>query len=436
MKEYDVIVVGSGPGGTTVAREMNRKGKKVLLAEQGGRWNWLGNTLSVAMIMQNSGLTGSKTFPPFTQVAIAKNYGGASNLTCGCAMPPPKKVFDEVGIDLSTEVEEARKDMWIGKLPDNLIGQASLRIMETANDLGYHWDKVEKFINTGKCIPDCADCMNGCKLGAKWTARVYGDEAIAGGADLALNTRIDSVILDNGKAVGVQGRQNGKPVSYYGKRVILSSGIGNVGILRRAGISEAGRTFAVDFLQFVGGVSPHINTSKSQPMAVGTLEHYESDGIVILTVFPTWTQLAVLLAMKGPRHIPKARNTFRYTGLMVKIQDDLQGEIFPDNRFFPFAKVPSSNDKLKLAKGVDIMKKILRKLGASDDSMVELNPSGAHPSATCRIGDVVDTNLETSIKNLYCCDASVLPSSIGLPVVWTVVSLGKRLSKHLDKTFS
>jgi choline dehydrogenase-like flavoprotein len=47
MKEYDVIVVGSGPGGTTVAREMNRKGKKVLLAEQGGRWNWLGNTLSV-----------------------------------------------------------------------------------------------------------------------------------------------------------------------------------------------------------------------------------------------------------------------------------------------------------------------------------------------------------------------------------------------------
>ncbi|MCK7466697.1 MAG: GMC oxidoreductase [Desulfosudis oleivorans] len=81
------------------------------------------------------------------------------------------------------------------------------------------------------------------------------------------------------------------------------------------------------------------------------------------------------------------------------------------------------------------MKKILRKVGASDDSIVELNPSGAHPSATCRMGDVVDTKLETSIASLYCCDASVVPKALGLPVVWTVVALGKRLAKHLESTF-
>ena len=80
------------------------------------------------------------------------------------------------------------------------------------------------------------------------------------------------------------------------------------------------------------------------------------------------------------------------------------------------------------------MKKILRKVGAPDNSIVALNPSGAHPSATCRIGDVVDTKLETSLANLYCCDASVVPSALGLPVVWSVVALGKRLARHLDKT--
>ncbi|MDT8274274.1 MAG: FAD-dependent oxidoreductase, partial [Desulfomonilia bacterium] len=74
MKEYDVIVVGSGPGGATVAREMSRRGKKVLLTERGGRWNWLGNTLSVAMILQNAGLTVSRSLLPITQVTIANNY--------------------------------------------------------------------------------------------------------------------------------------------------------------------------------------------------------------------------------------------------------------------------------------------------------------------------------------------------------------------------
>ena len=39
QKEYDVIVMGSGPGGATVAREMSRRGKDVLLCERGGNWN-------------------------------------------------------------------------------------------------------------------------------------------------------------------------------------------------------------------------------------------------------------------------------------------------------------------------------------------------------------------------------------------------------------
>ena len=83
----------------------------------------------------------------------------------------------------------------------------------------------------------------------------------------------------------------------------------------------------------------------------------------------------------------------------------------------------------------EILRAVIRmckKAGAKESSIYPMKAAGAHPSATCRIGVVIDKNLETQIKDLYCCDASVFPSSLGAPVVWTVVSLGKRLSKHLD----
>ena len=53
--EYDVIIVGTGIGGATVAREMALRGKRVLMLERGGRTNLLGNTLSIPMILQNCG---------------------------------------------------------------------------------------------------------------------------------------------------------------------------------------------------------------------------------------------------------------------------------------------------------------------------------------------------------------------------------------------
>jgi choline dehydrogenase-like flavoprotein len=429
-KEYDVIVAGSGPGGATVAREMSRRNKKVLLIERGGNWQALGNTLSIAMIMQWVPLIFSKQA---SVVMAASNYGGASLISCGAAVAPPRKVFDKVGIDLSTEAAEAKNEMWINTLPDVLVGGTNMRLLEAANDLGFNWTKTERFVDSNRCVPGCADCMLGCPRGAKWSSRIFGDDALRHGAELLLNTRVDNIIRENGKAVGVEASHFGRKMKYFGKKIILSGGVSNVGILRRAGISEAGRSFAVDWLQFIGGVIPGMNTVHDQPMAVGTMEHYESDGIIILPVFPNWSMLAAMLSLKGPQALPWIRNAFRCSGIMVKIQDELKGEIFPDNLLYTCSKEPSERDKKRLRKGADIVRKVLVKAGATEDSIMELKPSGAHPSAACRIGEVVDTNLMTRIDNLYCCDASVVPESLGLPVVWTAVSLGKRLAKHLDQ---
>lgn len=423
--EYDVIVVGSGIGGATVARETARQGKRVLLLERGGRADTMGSTLTVTWVLQNFGLNRSreKSF-----VTFANNYGGLSILTAGCAVPPPPAIFAPHGIDLAAETEEARADMKVQILPDELVGKENLRLLEAANDAGYHWSRVENFIDPGRCVAGCARCMLGCPTGAKFTARVYGDEAVAAGAELHLHTRATEILTEGGRAVGVAAKRFGHPVRYFGRNVVLSAGVGNVRLLRRAGIAEAGRGFACDWLQFVAGIVPGMNTVRANPMTVGTLEHYASDGIAILPVFPNWSQFLLFLAFMGPGSLPKFAHFWRYSGIMVKIRDEISGEIY---RGSAFSKPITARDRARLDTGVGIIRRVFGKAGAREEDIIVLAPLGAHPSASCRIGEVVDGNLATRITGLYCCDASVFPEALGLPVVWTLAALGKRLARHL-----
>lgn len=57
----------------------------------------------------------------------------------------------------------------------------------------------------------------------------------------------------------------------------------------------------------------------------------------------------------------------------------------------------------------------------------------AHPGGSVRIGDGVDSRLQTRTENLYVCDASVIPGEWGLPPTVTLLCLGKYLAAHLSE---
>jgi choline dehydrogenase-like flavoprotein len=44
---------------------------------------------------------------------------------------------------------------------------------------------------------------------------------------------------------------------------------------------------------------------------------------------------------------------------------------------------------------------------------------------------MLDSNLQTKVKNLYVCDASTFPEALDRPTVLTILGLGKRLAAHL-----
>ena len=51
VDEYDAIVVGSGPGGATVARELSRAGRRILVLERGKDDQNLGSYLTALRVL-------------------------------------------------------------------------------------------------------------------------------------------------------------------------------------------------------------------------------------------------------------------------------------------------------------------------------------------------------------------------------------------------
>jgi choline dehydrogenase-like flavoprotein len=430
VDEYDAIVVGSGPGGATVARELSRAGRRVLILERGKDDQNLGSYRTAMRVLDmgrsKEGLA----------MLRASTTGGASVFYSASAAEPPAWLASRYGIDLSPSLDEIRLETGAGVLPESLLGRASVKVMETANKQGYAWEPMAKFLDpakfkNGRCCG--AKEHLGCRCGAKWTARDYLKDALAEGAVLMTETECEEVVVEAGSAVGVQARtKDGQPMEFRAPRVILAAGgLASPLLLQRAGIDQAGDGCFMDPTVVVYGEAPFRGNWQDPPVSVVTWEFYDSDGIRIGTIMEPHLSLAMSMLRKSPRHLGMTLNYRNLVGIMAKVKDDLSGRVHPDGTV---SKRLNENDHGRLNKGIEVSTEILRALGCPQKKIVTGEVKGAHPSGTCRIGKVLNDDLETEIANLYVCDASVFPEALDRPTVMTIVAFGKRLSASiLDK---
>jgi len=429
-QKKDIIVVGSGPGGATIARDLTLKKKDVIIIEQGKDNPPKGTAFSAFHYLGGSSLWGKGFIltKEGYQMIRGITTGGSSMLYLGCAWDPPFALFEKYNIDIQMECQEIKDELCVQTIPDHLLGPRAKALTQSATSLGYQWEKIPKFLNADHCQTNCNCCMFGCPHHAKWHARDWILDAVSHGASFENQMKCEKVIIENQRAVGIIAvDQHNNEIQIEADCVILSAGgIGSPSILKRSGIEAAGESFFFDpFIQVIGHMDKPFQPSKEFPMVTGF--HLEDEGIMITDMSTPFSVYAnnVVFALK-PQHIFSMGTSI---GLLLKVRDDIQGKITKDEKIM--SKPLTMNDKNKLEKGRAICENILSYMGAK--KIWASKVAAAHPGGTCRIGHLLNHNLETDCKNLFVVDASVIPEPWGLPPTLTIISLARRLSRYIQK---
>jgi choline dehydrogenase-like flavoprotein len=308
-----------------------------------------------------------------------------------------------------------KQELPIKVLSDHLIGPSARTIMNSALNLGYPWKKLEKFIYQEQCTSQHFP------LEAQGNSLRYLDEAIRNGAEL-VSANVTKVLTNRYEAIGVEYIDQFGIHQVYSPRIILSAGgVGSAQILQSSGIAEAGDGLFVDPLIIVQGLIKGIEVGNEIPMATGMVCE---EGYILTDI--TLPKLVYQLFAAQVLRFHRLHQHSNTVSIMVKVRDSIGGKITKDGKIY---KDITESDKRKMRQGMNHAIKILQNAGVR--RIFRTAWTAAHPGGSIRIGNLVDSNLETRNQNLFVCDCSVIPEEWGLPPTLTILALAKRLSKYL-----
>jgi choline dehydrogenase-like flavoprotein len=222
----DVVVVGSGAGGATVAAELAEAGIDVIVLEEGGYHptesfqTRMGHALRT---LYRDGGGGSALGSPPILFSEGRCVGGSTVVNGGMAFRTPDRVLDAWRRDiagLALDFATVERRLHVGGQDPETIGRDSQRLKTGADVLGWHI-----IPNTRNQI-HCAgsnNCTLGCPTGAKQSMLLTSvPRALARGARLFADCRVERVTRSGGRITGVTGRIQ-RPDGKRGPRITVTA---------------------------------------------------------------------------------------------------------------------------------------------------------------------------------------------------------------------
>jgi choline dehydrogenase-like flavoprotein len=265
-----LLLIGSGAGGASLAMRMAEAGKKVVVLERGGYYTGLGDPM-------NPGHAGRGTLNQREDDMLVRIDGGRGlatsddqlvNLTYGNCVggatvhywadsyrtPPDRLALWEsrYGLEGHSEdelrpyFEELERDLNVHPASDEYYNGNNLIFRRGLDALGWHGERVPQ-ARKG-CIRS-GYCMQGCSYDAKQSMLVtYLPRAVRVGAVVYADCRVEGILAEGGRATGAvasfldraSGRPNGRRLEVKARIVVLAAGgYGSAPLLLRSGLANS-----------------------------------------------------------------------------------------------------------------------------------------------------------------------------------------------------
>jgi choline dehydrogenase-like flavoprotein len=425
-----VIVVGSGAGGATVARELQGR-FQVTVLEEGGEFKPFSVNLLALEKLRKTGLFIDEReigllFPTMkitkTKDKIVmvrgKGLGGTTTLSAGNALRQDS-ALKKLGIHLDDEFLELCDLIPITNSHHDKWSETAKKLYRICEEMDLNPFPIPKFGNYSRCTK-CGQCVLGCKYGVKWDSRHFLKDALTGGAELITGCKVSKVVISNGQVTGVIAKQGIKSVFHPADVVILAAGgFSTPVILQSSGIPTENTLFVDPVLCVAAEWKDSLqNKELSMPFAVQK-EHF------IISPYFDYLSFFFNKTWKYP-----AKNIVT---LMIKLADTNNGSIDRKNINMPL----NGLDKKRLMEGVGICTEILTRYGVHKENIFLGTINAGHPGGTLPL-TANEAKTFHNLKlppNLYVADATLFPESLGNPPTLTIMAMAKRVGKIILKEF-
>jgi choline dehydrogenase-like flavoprotein len=480
VERCDVVIVGSGAGGAAAARLLAEAGLAVIVVEEGDYHD--AGTYStdpfaaLSRLYRAGGLTVCEGRPAIP-LPVGRCVGGTTVINSGTCFRTPDDVLrrwrDELGIgwatDLEPEFEQLERDLAVKEVQPAAAGRNGQLCRAGAEAIGASNGPIAR--NAGDVVC-CGTCPTGCALDAKQAVHVSElPRAVAAGCLVRAGARVERVLVERERAIGVRCRTQRGAYEVHARAVVLAAGaLGTPELLLAQGIAnssgEVGRSLRIHPACWVGARFDEPVRGWDGVMQSWYVDEWRKRGLFLEATFTPFSFGLHWLPGTGAGFKERIERYDRLAIIGVHMSDHSSSGRVRVTRGglrlgYRLSERDAADIRFGIARAADIhfaagAREVypqvggIASIGPGEREVIERGRSRArdlrleafHPMGTARMAAdrnravVAPTGQTHDVERLYVVDASILPTSLGVNPMLTIMACARRISAGLAERLS